>query len=192
MSRLTNSLSVQRGSLSNNRGSLALDLLFLGLFFLLLLLLLGFSLVFLLDVLLDLVLILLLKQLAEDAGALVAGLGAALVLLGCGIRLVIGCGAGGNISLGCISTLPGSRSKSSTAGNSGERLLVSVASDNTLLGGLGLGDGLLKSYEPGIALCVVSGLESVLAAVELEGELVGVLLLEVGSLGLGVLSVLLV
>lgn len=49
-----------------------------------------------------------------------------------------------------------------------ERLLVTLASDNAVLGGLGLSDGLLDGNVPAIALGVVSSLEGVLVAVELE------------------------
>lgn len=64
-------------------------------------------------------------------------------------------------------------------------LLVSLAGYNTLLGLLGLGNGLLNREVPAITLSIVGGLERVLVAVKLEGELVLGLLLEIRCLGLG-------
>jgi hypothetical protein len=51
-----------------------------------------------------------------------------------------------------------------------------------LLGGLGELNSLLDREVPAITLCVAGGLEGVGAATDLEGELVGRLLLEVGGL----------
>lgn len=64
-------------------------------------------------------------------------------------------------------------------------LLVSLAAYNTLLGLLGLGNGLLNREVPAITLSIVGGLERVLVAVKLEGELVLGLLLEIRCLSLG-------
>lgn len=66
----------------------------------------------------------------------------------------------------------------------GESLLVTLAANDSFLGGLGLSNGLLDGDVPAITLSVVGGLEGVLVAVELEGELVWRLLLELGSLRL--------
>jgi NAD-dependent oxidoreductase involved in siderophore biosynthesis len=53
----------------------------------------------------------------------------------------------------------------------GESLLVAFAADNLVFLGLGLVGNLLEGSEPAVALALASGLELVLVAVELEGDL---------------------
>lgn len=66
----------------------------------------------------------------------------------------------------------------------GELLLVGLVGDDTLLGGLGLLDGLLNGDEPAIALSGSLSLESVLAAVQLEVESDSSVLGKLSSIGL--------
>lgn len=60
--------------------------------------------------------------------------------------------------------------------------LVGLAGTNRLLGGLAKLDRLLDRLVPAVTLSIVAGLEAVLVAGDLESELVGRSLLEVGGL----------
>jgi hypothetical protein len=63
-------------------------------------------------------------------------------------------------------------------------LLVALAGLDALLCLLGLGDGLLDGQVPAVALRCGLGIERVLGARDLEGEAVGAILVEIGSVGL--------
>lgn len=64
-----------------------------------------------------------------------------------------------------------------------ESLLILLATVDALLGRLGLWSCLLNCGVPSIALSVVGCLESVLLTVDLEGELVVRVLVEIGNVG---------
>lgn len=62
--------------------------------------------------------------------------------------------------------------------------LVTLAAGDSLLLRLGVGDLGLESSDPAVTLSSVAGLEGVLGTVDLEEELGGTLLGEVGGIGL--------
>ena len=83
-----------------------------------------------------------------------------------------------------LSCREGCEAKSSKLTNLFLGLLVTLARLNSVLGRLGLGDGLLDSDEPSVALSSGRGLEGVLVAGELESESKGTVLGKVGRVGL--------
>lgn len=202
---LSSSRGLRGGGLGG--GLSGLGLLSLGLFSLGFLLLLFFLLLLLLFLLL-LSLLLLAKERSEKGGALArarAALGVLLLVLfsrgrsssssssSRGLFLLLGLLVIFLLSLTLLSLLLGfllvlgglsSGSSNNRLGQLLKLSLVALTRGDGLLLSLGLGGLGLQGGDPAVALSSVGGLEGVLVAVQLEEELIGALLGNIGNIGL--------